>query len=110
MSGVWIAAAAVIFGAHFVYGLAGFGIGLVAMAFLPFLMTPSTAIVLMTLYATIFTVVIFVPLRRDCQPRALVGLVAGSLVATPAGVWILTAAPADVLNRLIGLMLVVVAA
>jgi hypothetical protein len=106
----WLASAAVIFGAHVVFGLAGFGVGLVAMAFLPFVMAPATAVVLMTVYAMIFTVVLFVPLRRDFSPRAIGGLLLGSVLGTPAGVWILAVAPADLVNRLIGAMLIVVVA
>ena len=105
---MWFLGAIVIFAAHFVFGLAGFGVGLVAMAFLPFIMSPTTAIVLMTVYAMIFTVVLFVPLRSDFTPRAIAGLVVGSLLSTPAGVWILAVASASMLNRLIGLMLVIV--
>ena len=106
----WLLGAAVVFGAHFVFGLAGFGVGLVAMAFLPFLMTATNAVVLMTVYAMIFTVVLFVPLRRDFEPRAIGGLLLGSILGTPAGVWILAVAPASLLNRLIGVMLIVVVA
>jgi uncharacterized membrane protein YfcA len=108
VTGAWLAGAAVIFGAHFVFGLAGFGVALVAMAFLPFLMAPVTAVVLMTVYATIFAGVLFVPLRRDFLPRPLASLLVGSLIGTAPGVWILAVAPASLLNRLIGLMLVVV--
>ena len=107
---MWLAGAAVIFGAHVVFGLAGFGVGLVAMAFLPFLMAPATAVVLMTVFAMIFTIVLFVPLRRDFSPRAIGGLLLGSVLGTPAGVWILAVAPAEVVNRLIGAMLIVVVA
>lgn len=110
MTFAYLLGAVVIFAAHVVFGLAGFGVGLVAMAFLPFIMTPATAVVLMTAYAMIFTVVLFVPLRRDFTPRAIVGLLVGSIIGTPAGIWILAVAPPDVLNRLIGLMLVVVVA
>lgn len=110
MSLIWLAGAAAIFAAHFVFGLAGFGVGLVAMAFLPFIMTPVTAVVLMTVYAVIFAVVLFVPLRRDFTPKAIVELLIGSLIGTPAGVWILAVAPESVLNRLIGLTLLVVVA
>ena len=53
------AGAAVVAAASFVQGLAGFGIGLVSLAFLPFLMSPTDAVVLMTLYATVFCGVIF---------------------------------------------------
>ena len=108
MSGAWLLGAVVILAAHFVFGLAGFGVGLVAMAFLPFIMSPAQAVVLMTVYAMIFAVVLFVPLRRDVTPRAIVGLVVGSLLGTPAGVWILAVASASVLSRLIGFMLVLV--
>lgn len=108
MSAAWLLGAVVIFGAHVVFGLAGFGVALVAMAFLPFIMTPATAIVLMTVYAMIFTIVLFVPLRRELAPRAIAGLLVGSIAGTPAGVWILAVAPADVVSRLIGLMLVAV--
>ncbi len=107
---VWLAGAAAIFAAHFVFGLAGFGVGLVAMAFLPFIMPPVTAVVLMTVYAVIFAVVLFVPLRGDFMPKAIAGLLVGSLIGTPAGVWVLAVAPASVLNRLIGLTLLVVVA
>jgi uncharacterized membrane protein YfcA len=106
----WLLGAVVILAAHFVFGLAGFGVGLVAMAFLPFIMSPAEAIVLMTVYAMIFAVVLFVPLRRDVTPGAIAGLVVGSLLGTPVGVWILAVASASMLNRLIGAMLVSVVA
>ena len=65
MSLDWVAAAGIIAAASFVQGLAGFGIGLVALAFLPYLMTPATAVALMTLLATVFCCLVFFPLRRD---------------------------------------------
>ena len=108
MSASWVLGAVVIFGAHVVFGLAGFGVGLVAMAFLPFVMTPATAVVLLTVYAMIFAAVLFVPLRREFTPRAIGALLLGSVLGTPAGVWILAVAPAPLVNRLIGLMLVIV--
>ncbi|MBM4441297.1 MAG: sulfite exporter TauE/SafE family protein [Candidatus Rokubacteria bacterium] len=110
MTLAWLAGAAVIFGAHVVFGLAGFGVGLAAMAFLPYLMPPATAVVLLTVYAMIFAVVIVVPLRRDVTLRPLAGLIAGSIAGTPLGVWVLAVAPAALVNRLIGAMLVVVVA
>ena len=108
MSLSWLAGAAAVFAAHVVFGVTGFGTGLVAMAFLPFIMTPSQAVVLMTVLTIIFAVVIWVPLRADFTPRGIVGLTLGSIVGTPAGVFILAVAPADVVNRLIGFLLIVV--
>ncbi|OLB03877.1 MAG: hypothetical protein AUH14_12320 [Candidatus Rokubacteria bacterium 13_2_20CM_69_15_1] len=88
-------------------GLAGFGIGLVSLAFLPYLMSPSEAIVLTTLYAAAFALAIFVPVRRDFTPARVADLIVGTVVGTPLGVWALATFPAGVLNRLIGVMLLV---
>lgn len=105
MSFAWAVGAVVIAAASLVQGLAGFGIGLVSLAFLPFLMEPATAVVLMTVYTVVFTVVIFIPLRRDFTLHGMRELVVGTIVATPAGVWLLAGLPADMLKRLIGLVL-----
>jgi len=110
LSLAWAVGAVVIAAASFVQGLAGFGIGLVSLAFLPFLMSPQQAVVLITLFATVFIVVIFVPLRRDFRRAGMVELVAGSVLATPAGIWLLAALPAELLKRLIGLVLLVIVA
>jgi hypothetical protein len=106
----WLIGAVVIAAASFVQGLAGFGIGLVSLAFLPFLMSPQHAIVLITLYAAVFIVIIFIPLRRDFTLHGMVELVAGTILATPAGIWLLAGLPPDLLKRLIGLVLLLIVA
>ena len=106
----WAAGALVIFLASFVMGLTGFGIALVAMAFLPWLMSPVTAIVVLTIYAFVFSLVVVVQLRRDLAPRTLVDLSIGTVAGTPLGVWVLASLPLSALNRLIGLVLVIVVA
>jgi uncharacterized membrane protein YfcA len=106
----WALGALIITGASFVMGLAGFGIGLVSLAFLPYIMPPATAVVLMTLYAAVFALAIFVPVRRDFTPARLADLVVGTIAGTPLGVWALASLPASALNRLIGLMLLVAVA
>ena len=103
-------AALVITGAFLVLGLAGFGNGLVALAFLPLVMSPVDAIVLLTIYTVLATVVIFVPLRADFDPRGLPALLIGSVLGTPLGVWVLAALPASTLTRLIGLVLLAIVA
>lgn len=105
MSLAWVAGACIVAAASFVMGLAGFGIGLVSLAFLPFLMPPATAVVLMTLYAFVFALGVFVQLRRDVAPAAIGDLVMGTVAGMPLGVWVLATLPAATLNRLIGLML-----
>ena len=97
-------------GASFVMGLAGFGIGLVSLALLPYVMSPADAIVLMTLYAAAFALAIFVPVRRDFTPGRVGDLVLGTVAGTPLGVWALASVEASLLNRLIGLMLLVAVA
>jgi uncharacterized membrane protein YfcA len=106
----WAAAALVIFLASFVMGLTGFGIALVAMAFLPWLMSPVTAIVVLTIYAFVFSLVVVVQLRHDLTPRTLIDLSIGTVAGTPLGVWVLASLPLSALNRLIGLVLVIVVA
>ena len=108
MSLEWWAGAGVIALASFVLGLAGFGIGLVAMALLPFLMSPVTAIVVLTIYTTVLVLAIFVPVWRDFEPSSVLDMVLGSVVGTPLGVWVLSALPIATLKRLIGATLVVI--
>ncbi len=110
MTPAWALGALIILGASFVMGLAGFGIGLVSLAFLPYIMPPATAVVLMTLYAAVFALAIFVPVRRHFTPARLADLVVGTIAGTPLGVWALASLPASALNRLIGLMLLVAVA
>jgi hypothetical protein len=107
---VWAAAALVIFAASFVMGLAGFGIALVALAFLPYFMPPAAAVVLLTIYAFAFAVTVCIQLRREVAPGTIAMLLVGTLAGMPFGVWALAALDASVLTRLIGLMLLVAVA
>ncbi|MBI1847163.1 MAG: sulfite exporter TauE/SafE family protein [Candidatus Rokubacteria bacterium] len=110
MSPAWIAGACIVGAASFVHGLAGFGIGLVSLALLPFFMSAAEAVVLMTIYAAVFSAVILWPLRRHLAVRDLRDLLVGTVIGTPLGVWVLAVLPASALARLIGLVLVVIVA
>src|ERR1700675_1737588 len=94
--------------ASMVLGLAGFGNALVAMAFLPYFMPPATAIAVLTIYTVVFTIAIFVPVRRHLSPRGVTRLLVGTVLGTPLGIWILVASSASTVNRIIGAVLVVV--
>src|SRR2546428_8418585 len=100
----WAAAAGVIAAASFVMGLAGFGIALVALAFLPYLIAASDAIVLLTIYAAVMSLAMLVQLRESVEPRAMLDLVVGTIAGTPLGVWGLSALPPGSLNRWTGLV------
>jgi uncharacterized protein len=67
-----------------------------------------TAIVVLTLYALVFSVVVAFQLRRDLTPRALIDLLIGTVAGTPIGVWGLASLPVSAINLLIGLVLVLV--
>ena len=89
LSWSWAVAAFGIALGSFVQGLAGFGIGLVALSFLPYVMLPTTAIVLLTVYAVVFTLGVLIQLRKDVTPGALAYLLLGTVVGTPwaSGFW-----------------------
>src|SRR5262249_57797958 len=96
----WVAAALVIALANFVLGLVGFGNGLVAMALLPFLMSPVTAIAVLTIYTIVFSTAIFVPVRRHLLARPVIELLAGTAIGAPAGVFLLSPVPLAALHPL----------
>jgi uncharacterized membrane protein YfcA len=104
----WAACALVMAAASLVMGLAGFGIALVAMAFLPYFMPPATAIAVLSIYTVVFVIAIFGPVRRNLTPRGVASLLVGTVLGTPLGVWILVAVSGSTLNRIIGAVLVVV--
>lgn len=110
MTATLLASALIIAVASFVMGLSGFGIGLVALAFLPWVMSPVLAIIVTTFYAMVFSVAMLWPLRREIEPVRLGLLLIGTLVGTPLGVWGLVTLPVSVITRLIGVVLIVVVA
>ena len=104
----WIAGACTLAVASFVFGLTGFGIGLVALSVLPFLLPPATVVPLITIFCGAFAGVMSFQLRRDIQWSQLTYLLLGTCLGTPLGVWVLDACPPTVLKRLIGAVLMAV--
>ena len=105
MSLTWVAGAGILALASFVFGLVGFGLGLVALSLLTFMMPPARAVPLISLYSAILSLVMAIQLRRDIVFSHLVALLGGAFVGTPIGVWVLATLPASWLRRLIGLIL-----
>ena len=108
MTAEWVAPALVIALANFVLGLVGFGNGLVAMALLPFLMSPVTVITVLTIYTVALSAAIFVPLRRHLLPRPVLDMLVGTVLGAPVGVWVLSMFPISTSPRLIGGTLVLI--
>jgi uncharacterized membrane protein YfcA len=109
LSLAWLVGAFAVLAASFVQGLTGFGLGLVALSFLPYLMPPSAAVVLITIYGAVFAIAVLVQLRRDVTPGEIVPMLIGTVVGMPFGVWVLASVPGEVVNRIIGFVLVAVA-
>jgi uncharacterized membrane protein YfcA len=105
----WLAAALVFAFANFVLGLVGFGNGLVAMALLPLLMSPVTALAVLTMYTIVLSTAVFVPIRRHLLVAPVSQMLVGTLLGVPVGIWVLSVLPISTLTRLIGgaLLLVV---
>src|SRR5262245_28375466 len=101
----WVAGAGILAVASFVFGLTGFGIGLVSLSLLPFFVPPATVVPLITLYGAAFALVMTIQLRRDVMFPQLISLLIGTGLGTPVGVWVLEAFPPSLLKRLIGVAL-----
>jgi len=109
VSFTWVAGACILAVASFVFGLTGFGIGLMSLSLLPFFVPPTTVVPLITIYGAIFALVMAVQLRRDVMFPQLLHLLLGTVLGTPVGVWVLDTLPASLLKRGIGVVLVFVA-
>jgi uncharacterized protein len=105
VSFTWVVGACILAVASFVFGLTGFGIGLVSLSLLPFFVPPTTVVPLIMLYGAAFALVMTIQLRRDVMFPQLVSLLIGTVLGTPVGVWVLEAFPPSLLKRLIGLIL-----
>jgi uncharacterized membrane protein YfcA len=108
MNLVWIVSAGILAVSSFIFGLAGFGIGLVSLSLLPFLIPPATAVPLITVYSAAFALVMAVQLRHDVLWPRLTDLLLGAAVGALGGVWLLTILSSGMLRRLIGVVLIVV--
>ena len=95
MSCTWVAGAGILAVASFVFGLTGFGIGLVSLSLLPFFVPPATVVPLITLYGAAFALVMTIQLRRDVMFSQLVSLLIGTVLGTPVGVWVLGGVAAE---------------
>jgi uncharacterized membrane protein YfcA len=106
VSFTWVVGACILAVASFVFGLTGFGNGLISLSLLPFFVPLATVVPLITLYTAAFALVMTIQLRRDVIFPQLVSLLIGTMLGAPVGVWVLEAFPPSLLKRLIGLILV----
>jgi uncharacterized protein len=96
-----------VFGAAFLRGFTGFGFGLAAVPALSLMLSPVVVIPLTLLLVMLAGVQQMPKIRHLADWRSVWILVAGSLVGSPIGIWVLTALPANALRVVIGITLIV---
>jgi uncharacterized membrane protein YfcA len=94
------------FAAAFVAALAGFALGVVALAIWLYAITPVQAAALIAAYALLVQGYAVWKLRRSINVRRLLPFILGSAVGIPAGIYVLKwASPADLRNA-VGVLLI----
>ena len=99
-----------VFGAAFLRGFTGFGFGLAAVPALSLILSPVVVIPCTLLLAVLAGVQVLPKIRHLPDWRSVWILVAGSLVGSPLGIWVLTALPANTTRIVIGATLIVAVA
>lgn len=99
-----------VFGAAFLRGFTGFGFGLAAVPALSLVMSPVIAVPCTLLLGLLAGVQVLPKIRHLPDWRSVWILVAGSLVGSPIGIWVLTALPANTTRVVIGVTLIVAVA
>lgn len=94
--------------AALVHGTLGFGTGLVAMPLLTLFLgvRDATALVAFVILGT--TIVVFAQGWRSLHWRSAARLIAGAVLGIPLGILVLTQAPAAVVQRALGVSLIVI--
>ncbi len=95
--------------AGFVQGALGFGFGMVSMALLPLFITVKEATPLVVLFTLPIVLLVFCAHWRHCRWRDSWLLVIGTIIGIPLGVYLLAVAPADLMLRLLGIVLLLFA-
>ena len=99
-----------VFGAAFLRGFTGFGFGLAAVPALSLVMSPVVAIPCTLMLGMLAGVQVLPKIRHLVDWRSVWILVAGSLVGSPIGIWVLTVLPANTMRILIGVALILAVA
>lgn len=96
-----------VFGAAFLRGFTGFGFGLAAVPALSLVMSPVVAVPCTLMLGMLAGAHILPKIRHLVDWRSNWILVAGSLVGSPIGIWVLTALPVNTIRVVIGIVLII---
>ena len=96
----------IVFGSSFILAVTGFGLALIAMPLLSWLLGVQVAAPLVALYGILLNLVILYHYRLSFNCRATAGIIVSSIIGVPLGVWLLSHVPETVVLRLLGLILI----
>jgi uncharacterized membrane protein YfcA len=99
-----------VFGAAFLRGFTGFGFALAAVPALSLMLNPVVVVPCTLILGALAGVQVLPKLRHLVHWRSVWILVAGSLVGSPVGIWLLTTLPANTMRAGIGVVLMVAVA
>lgn len=106
---IYIALCIIAFLAGFIQGLSGFGSVLLSLPLLAFFLDVKTAIPLVALYGVALTVFLLIQLRRFWDWKKIYPLCVGSVPGAPVGVWLLNRLDAQIIQWIVGLVLILYA-
>lgn len=100
---------AVGFGAGFIQRVSGFGLGIFAMLFLPYLMDePAAATAVSCLLSCGTNTYNTIKYRKDISYKSIIPLVAASLVSIPIAIHYSILVPADIFKIMLGIVLILI--
>ncbi len=100
---------AVGFGAGFIQRVSGFGLGIFAMLFLPYLMSePAAATAVSCLLSCGTNTYNTVKYRKDIRYKTIIPLVLAALVSIPIAIYYSVIVPGDLFKLLLGIVLIVI--
>ena len=107
--GAFAAVMAVVFGASVLRGFTGFGFAIAAVPLLGLMMSPTQAVALALGLQLLGGLTDFPRASRHCHWPSLKWLVAGAIIGSPAGILLLSIAPASVGRITIGTITLIAA-
>ena len=106
---IYIILCIIAFFAGFIQGLSGFGSVLLALPLLAFFLDVKTAIPLVVLYSVALSVFLLLQLRQFWDWKKIYPICIGSLPGAPVGVWLLNHLDKQIIQWIVGLLLILYA-
>jgi len=96
------------FGAAFVQRVSGFGLGILAMVFLPHFMPSHTdAATISSLFALVTTTYNAIGYRKNIEYKTALPMILAALISIPVAVYFSAVVPGDIFKILLGIILII---